>query len=127
MKRPSKVMVLGVRGLPEVQGGVETHAEQLYRRLVGPSWRISILVRSPCVAATRTEFAGLRLIRLWAPRRAGLEAFVHSLLGVAYAAVTRPDILHVHAIGPAIVAPLARLFGLRVVVTHHGADYERAK
>jgi len=52
---------------------------------------------------------------------------VHTLLGVLYAAVKRPDVLHLHAVGPALLAPLARLFGLRVVVTHHCADYEREK
>ncbi|HSC13469.1 MAG TPA: glycosyltransferase family 4 protein [Gammaproteobacteria bacterium] len=52
---------------------------------------------------------------------------MHTLLGVLYAAVKRPDVLHLHAVGPALLAPLARLFGLRVVVTHHGADYEREK
>jgi glycosyltransferase involved in cell wall biosynthesis len=46
---------------------------------------------------------------------------------VFVAAVRRPDILHIHAIGPAIVTPVARLLGLRVVVTHHGPDYDRDK
>jgi glycosyltransferase involved in cell wall biosynthesis len=41
--------------------------------------------------------------------------------------MTRPDILHIHAIGPALVTPIARLLGLTVVVTHHGPDYDRAK
>ena len=41
--------------------------------------------------------------------------------------VRRPDILHIQAIGPAIMTPLARLFGLNVVVTHHGPDYDRQK
>jgi glycosyltransferase involved in cell wall biosynthesis len=44
-----------------------------------------------------------------------------------YAAWRRPDVLHVHAIGPALFTPLARLLGLRVVVTHHGPDYDREK
>lgn len=44
-----------------------------------------------------------------------------------YAGLHRPDILHIHAIGPAIVTPIARLLGLRVVVTHHGFDYQREK
>jgi glycosyltransferase involved in cell wall biosynthesis len=39
----------------------------------------------------------------------------------------RPDIVHIHAIGPSLVTPLARLAGLRVVVTHHGPDYDREK
>ncbi len=29
--------------------------------------------------------------------------------------------------GPALVTPIARLFGLKVVVTHHGPDYDRDK
>jgi glycosyltransferase involved in cell wall biosynthesis len=57
----------------------------------------------------------------------GLEAIVHSFLGVLVAAVHRPDILHIQAIGPALVTPLARLQGLKVVVTHHGPDYDRQK
>ena len=53
---------------------------------------------------------------------------MHSVLGVLYAGlVKRPDILHIQAIGPALVTPLARLLGLRVVVTHHGPDYDRQK
>lgn len=44
-----------------------------------------------------------------------------------YAAIKRPDILHIHAIGPALMTPLARLLGLKVVVTHHGPDYNRQK
>jgi glycosyltransferase involved in cell wall biosynthesis len=56
-----------------------------------------------------------------------LEAIVHTFLGVLYAAIKRPDILHIQAIGPALMTPLARLLGLKVVVTHHGPDYDRQK
>jgi len=120
-------MVLGVRGMPNVQGGVETHAERLYEQLAGMGCSIDVIVRSPFVTPEHKTLGTIRLHRIWAPRQAGLEAFVHSFLGVLYAAVKRPDILHIHAIGPAIVTPLARLLGLRVVVTHHGPDYDRDK
>jgi glycosyltransferase involved in cell wall biosynthesis len=122
-----KVMVLGIRGVPNVQGGVETHSEQLYPRLVARGCEVEIIVRSPFVPAEATEYQGARLTRLWSPRRAGLETMVHSWLGVFYAALKRPDVLHVHAIGPALITPVARLLGLRVVVTHHGPDYNRDK
>jgi len=122
-----KILVLGVRGIPNVQGGVETHAEQLYPRLSALGCDIEVIVRTPFVPRGQRAFGTLRLTRLWSPTTSGLEAFVHSLLGALYAAFKRPDILHIHAIGPAIVTPLARLSGLRVVVTHHGPDYDRAK
>jgi glycosyltransferase involved in cell wall biosynthesis len=120
-------MVLGIRGLPGVQGGVETHAEHLYPRLAALGCEVEAVVRTPFVPADVREVSGIRITRLWSPRRAGAEAFLHSLLGVLYAGWRRPDILHIHAIGPAIVTPLARLLGLRVVVTHHGPDYDRDK
>ena len=125
--RPIRVTVLGLRGIPNVQGGIETHAEQLYQRLARLGCDVEIIVRTPYVPKGRHQFGPVRLRRLWAPRIDGLEALIHSLLGVLYAGITRPDILHLHAVGPAIVTPLARLLGLRVVVTHHGADYERDK
>jgi glycosyltransferase involved in cell wall biosynthesis len=122
-----KILVLGVRGMPNVQGGVETHAEQLYERLSRMGCDIEVIVRTPFVPSEVRSVGAIRLKRIWSPRSPGLEALVHSVLGVFYALFARPDILHIHAIGPAIVAPLARAFGLRVVVTHHGPDYDRAK
>jgi glycosyltransferase involved in cell wall biosynthesis len=122
-----KIIVLGVRGIPNVQGGVETHAEHLYARLAELGCDIEVIVRTPFVARSMKRVGQIRITRIWSPRTAGLEAFVHSVLGVLYAAWVRPDILHIHAIGPAIVVPLARLFRLKVVMTHHGPDYDRDK
>ena len=120
-------MVLGVRGIPNIQGGVETHVEQLYARLAKRGCDVKVIVRSPYVSPDQKQFGPIKLRRIWSPTRPGFEALVHSLLGVIYAGFTRPDVLHIHAVGPAAVTPLARLFGLRVVVTHHGPDYDRDK
>jgi len=120
-------MVLGVRGMPNVSGGIETHAEHLYWRLAALGCQVEVIVRTPFVSKNQKSFGPIRLRRIWAPRRAGAEALVHSILGVFYAGFARPDILHIHAVGPAIVTPIARLLGLRVVVTHHGPDYDRDK
>ena len=70
---------------------------------------------------------GVRVRWLSSPRLQGVEALVHTFLGVLYAAITRPDVLHIHAVGPWLFVPLAKLFGLKVVVTHHGQDYLREK
>jgi glycosyltransferase involved in cell wall biosynthesis len=124
---PVKIMVLGIRGFPGVQGGVETHAEQLYERLAQMGCEVEVLVRTPFVSSEQRALGSIRLRRIWSPRTSGFEALVHSFLGVLYAGVMRPDVLHIHAIGPAIVTPIARLLGLRVVVTNHGPDYDRDK
>jgi glycosyltransferase involved in cell wall biosynthesis len=124
-----KVCVLGLRGLPDVLGGVETHCEKLLPAVLAqmPGAAIEVLVRRPYQPPIR-RFRGLALRPLWCVKQKHLEALSHTALGVLYARfAVKPDILHIHAIGPGLMTPLARALGLRVVVTHHGADYERAK
>jgi len=123
-----KVVALGLRALPGIAGGVESHCEHLYPLIASAGIDVEILVRSAYAARpTPRHWRGARIRRLFSPRQSGLEVMLHTFLGVLYAAMRRPDILHLHSIGPAVFAPLARLLGLTVVVTHHGSDYERAK
>jgi len=120
--------MLGLRGFPGVQGGVETHAEHLCPLLVEMGCDVTVLVRSPYhQAGTGKEWKGVKFIKLWTPKSKALEAIVHSFIGVLYAGFSRPDILHIQAIGPSVMTLPARLMGLRVVVTHHGPDYDRQK
>ena len=127
MKSP-RVLVLGLRGLPDVEGGIERHAEHLYPLLVELGCTVKVIVRSPYHPRDKAlHYRGVQLKRLWSPKGGSLETIVHTLLGTLYAALVRPDLLHIHAVGPALFTPLARLFGLRVIVTHHGPDYDREK
>lgn len=126
-QRALRVIMLGMRGFPDVQGGVEKHAENLSRALTGLGCDVEAVVRSGYVAGGLTEWHDIKLARVWAPHMTGVEAFVHTFLGVMYAALRRPDILHIHAIGPAFFAPLARALGLKVVVTYHSRNYEHKK
>ncbi len=128
MKKSMSIMWLGLRGFPNVQGGVEKHAEHLCPWLAEMGCEVTVIVRSsyqPSIVGP--EWRKVRFHTIWAPRSKSLEALVHTFLGVLYAAIKRPDVLHIQAIGPGLMTPLARLLGLRVVVTHHGPDYDRQK
>lgn len=119
---------MGLRSFPGVQGGVETHAQHLCPLLAQSGCEVEVLARAPYHPARVLEWQGVSFRRIWAPKSKALEAIVHSVLCVLYAGfVSRPDVLHIQAIGPALVTPLARILGLRVVVTHHGPDYDRQK
>lgn len=125
---PLRVTMLGIRGFPNVQGGAENHAQHLATELVTLGCDVEVIVRSPYVPKqSNRTFGGIRLVRVWTPRRKGIEPLLHTFLGVLRAVFTRPDILHIHSVGPALFAPLARTFGLRVVVTHHLPNYEAKK
>ena len=127
MERKLRIMTLGLRGFPGVQGGVETHAENLYPLITSYGCEVEAIVRARYMRDHMGMWRDISYVKLWSPRSPRLEAVVHSLLGVLVAAYKRPDILHIHAVGPALVTPLARLLGLKVVITHHGPDYKREK
>lgn len=124
-----KIVVTGTRGIPSIMGGVETHCEELYPRISAYGHDVTVIRRTPYVTAENrnTLYKGVRLHDIYAPRRKSLEALVHTFLAIIAARRMHPDILHIHAIGPSIMTPLARLLGMKVVVTHHGPDYERDK
>jgi glycosyltransferase involved in cell wall biosynthesis len=126
--RKGEVYTFGFRGFPGVQGGIETHAEHLAPQLVQLGYRVTACVRSPYVdpKLDRT-WKGVNLLRLWTIRNTYLETLLHSVICSVVAGFRRPEIVHVHGVGPALVTPLLRLLGLQVVVTHHGEDYNREK
>ena len=127
-KSPLRVIILGLRGFPNVQGGVEKHVENLAPLLVTRGCDVTVILRSPYMTRPRPrEWHGVKFVHVWSPKSKSLEAIVHTFIGVVYAAIKRPDVLHIHAIGPALLVPFARALGLRVVVTHHGQDYVRQK
>jgi len=119
---------MGLRGIPGIQGGIENHVENLAPRLAALGCDVEVIVRSPYFNKdANATWKGVRLRRIWSPRTKVLETIIHSLFATFYAVIHRPDVLHVHAVGPALFIPLARLFGLRVVFTHHTMDYKREK
>ena len=124
-----KIAVTGLRGIPGVMGGVETHCEELLPRVkrLAPEAAITVFARSPYVPPGTREHRGIRIVPVASPRSRSFEAIVATFNAVLAARRDGAKLVHIHAIGPALLAPLARLLGLRVVVTHHGEDYRRAK
>jgi len=122
-----KIAVLGSRGIPDIQGGVETHCQELYPRLADLGCQVILFTRKNYADTSLTHYKGVKLIHLPHPQSKSLEALLHTLLGVIYARFLNPDILHIHAIGPSLLIPFAKLLGLKVVMTNHGPDYDRQK
>lgn len=123
-----RVAVVGLRGVPGVMGGIETHCENLYPRLSnGGAASFTVIGRSPYLPKGVSEFKGVRVCPLFAFRSKLLETILHTPAAIVYARCLGADIVHIHAVGPALFTPLVRLLGMRAIVTHHGADYDRSK
>lgn len=135
----SKVVVAGTRGIPNIMGGVETHCEELFPRLAGLGYDVTVIRRDKyvnqdvdkasgvCCCPEGKRWNGVKLVDVASPNKKSLEAIVHTFRAINTAKNLGADIIHIHAIGPAMLAPYAKLRGLRVVFTHHGPDYDRDK
>ncbi|MBN2188300.1 MAG: glycosyltransferase family 4 protein [Chitinispirillaceae bacterium] len=122
-----RIVALGLRGFPNIQGGIENHCENLYPRLVRYGCEVIVLSRSPYTGKKPYEYKGVKIYPLWSPRHKSLETLLHTVLAVICAGKYKPDLIHFHAVGPAAFVPFIKARGIKVAVTHHGFDYERAK
>lgn len=127
MSGKPKVFVAGLRGIPHVMGGVEAHCEELMPRLAARGADMTVVRRKGYAGAERDEWRGVKLMDVPAPKSKLLETIVHTVRAVWRAKKAGVDFVHFHAVGPGLATPLAKALGLKVVFTHHGFDYERAK
>lgn len=122
-----KVVVTGTRGIPNIMGGVETHCEELFPLVSEKGYDVTIIRRAKYTKDLYSEWKGVKLLDLKTPKKKSFEAIIHTFRAINKAKNIGADILHIHAIGPAILTPYAKLRGLKVVFTHHGPDYNRDK
>ena len=124
-----KIVVTGTRGLPNITGGVETHCEELFPRIAAKGYDVTVIRRKKYVREEPpfTEWKGVKIIDIDAPKSKNFETIIHTFLAINKAKSLGADLLHIHSIGPNLLAPYARLLGIRVVMTHHSPDYERDK
>lgn len=126
-KQPMKILVTGIRGIPHIGGGIETHCQQLYPRLCKLGYDITIVNRKHYCTRAIKYYNGVNISHINTPHIKGFEALIHTVLSVLYAWIKGFKYIHIHAIGPSLVVPLAKMLGLRVIITNHGPDYKRKK
>jgi len=122
-----KIIVTGTRGIPNIMGGVETHCEELFPRIASHGIEVTVIRRKSYVHDELSEWKGVHLVDIKSPKQKSFEAIVHTFRAINRAKRIGADVLHVHAIGPALLVPYAKLLGMKVVFTHHGPDYDRDK
>ena len=122
-----KIVVTGTRGIPNIMGGVETHCEELFPRIAAKGYDVTVIRRQSYVQDNLYEWKGVDLDDIESPKKKSFEAIIHTFRAINKAKRLRADVLHIHAIGPAVLVPYAKLLGMKVVFTHHGPDYDRDK
>lgn len=124
-----RIAVIGTRGFPDIQGGVERHCEYLYPRFDATVEEIKVYRRKPYLSSVSkaAEYSNILFVDLPSTRIKGFEAVFHTFLCCLHLLFNRVDVVHVHNIGPGMFTPLLRMFGMRVVITYHSPNYEHKK
>lgn len=122
-----KISVIGLRGFPGVQGGVEVHCENLYPHF-SDNASVTVYRRTPYLSAESSRnYQNISFVDLPSTRIKGFEAVFHTFLSACMVIARRPDVVHIHNIGPGMFTPLLKIFGLRVCMTYHSPNYEHKK
>jgi len=124
--RRLRVAFVGGRGVISKYSGIETYYEEVGKRLAAMGHEVTVYCRSYFTPAL-PEHNGMRLVRLPTMRSKHLETVIHTLLSTAHALTQRYDVVHYHALGPALFSFVPRLLGQRTAVTVQGLDWQRRK
>jgi glycosyltransferase involved in cell wall biosynthesis len=125
-RRSLRVAFIGGRGVISKYSGIETYYEEVGKRLAEMGHEVTIYCRNYFTPAQAT-YNGMRLVRLPTIRSKHLETLVHTLLSTLHTLTRQYDIVHYHALGPALFSFLPRLFRKKTVVTVQGLDWQRKK
>ena len=88
-----KICAIGLRGIPDVIGGIETHCEQLYSHLSELDDTLEIVVIGRSGYARKQKIGSIRVVPLWAPGHCHLAGpSVSSGLGFTLYSVSLPRI-----------------------------------
>ena len=126
-----KIAVIGAKGLPPTQGGIEHYCAEVFPRMVAQGHSVDLFARSSYTNSSWLEnyyFEGVKVISLPDVRMRGVDAFVTSALGSLAANGKKYDIVNFQALGPSLFTGLSRITSKsKIVVTCHGLDWQRAK
>jgi glycosyltransferase involved in cell wall biosynthesis len=125
-KRSLSVAFIGGRGVLSKYSGIESYFEEVGPRLVELGYEVTVYCRTYFTPRLET-YKGMRLVRLPTVRSKHWETPIHTFLSTVHALFHGYDIVHYHALGPALFSGLPRLLGNKTAVTVQGLDWRRKK
>lgn len=122
-----KVAFIGQKGVPATYGGVERHVEELAVRLAARGHEACVYNRPHYNPSAPSVHRGVEVVTLPSVATKHLDAISHVAVCTAHALWRHVDIVHYHAVGPALLSWVPSLRGVCAVATVHGRDWQRPK
>jgi glycosyltransferase involved in cell wall biosynthesis len=126
-----RIAMVGQKGIPARYGGVETHVENIAVRLAARGHDVTVFCRSRVrgdASGANGDYRGVHLLYRGSVNTKHLDAASHTFISALESSCRHHfDVVHLHGIGPAAFAPVAGLFGRKVVSTFHALDWRQVK
>ena len=116
-----KILVVGARGIPDVEGGVEKNTERLFPLVSAAGWDVTLIGLKEHISSE--SFQGVKLLSAPSVRFLKTDKLVYYMSAVFTAIRLRPDIVHMQGLGAAIMLWAYKLIGAKTVVRYGLADY----
>ena len=126
-----KIALIGQKGIPTKQGGIEKHVEELSTRLAQADFDVTVYSR-PYYTGQKQKtyfYKKVRIINLPSLKTKHLDAISHTFLASVHALFQNYDIIHYHGVGPSLLSFIPRIFNphAKVIVTFHCIDRQHQK
>jgi glycosyltransferase involved in cell wall biosynthesis len=132
-----KIAMIGHKRIPSREGGIEIVVEELSTRMFQQGIQVTAYNRAGHHISGKNfdgafnkplkEYKGVRIITVPTIERKGIAALIYSVFATFYSLFGHYDCIHFHGEGPCAMIWLPHLFGIRIVATIHGLDWQRAK
>jgi glycosyltransferase involved in cell wall biosynthesis len=124
-----KIAIIGTRGITSQYSGIEKSLKETALRLANRGHLIYAYCQNNHGSLQKINHKNIKLIYLPALKNKYLETCSHTLLSLFHLLFfnLNVDIVHIHALGPALCSFLPKIFNKKVVVTVHGLDWQRKK
>lgn len=120
-----KIAMIGQKGIPALYGGIERHVEELSVTLIKQGHDVVVYGRKWFTGNDIARYKGIRTINTPTLHTKHLDAIFHTFTSIIHALLfQKPDIIHFHGVGPALLSWMPRLLSpkTKVVVTMHCLD-----
>ena len=116
------ILVIGARGIPNMEGGAEKNAEMLFPQLANSGYSVELLGIKEYISTP--SYKGVKLKGLPTINILKTDKLVYNLIALIYAIFTRPKIVHLQCLNSALFLLAYKIAGLKVVMRYGSSDYE---
>ncbi len=116
--------MIGQKGIPAAYGGIERHVEELSLELTKLGHDVLVYARKWFTEKNIKNYHGIKIQHIPTLHTKHLDAILHTFIASVHAVFQKPDIIHYHGVGPALLSWIPRILSpkTKVVVTMHCLD-----